>query len=98
MRKSRNNFWNIFAFASAFLLAGCDTFAPVRTVYVKIEVPVKCAAGARPAKPVNRYGSLPAGTGTDYAIEALKGDRAAWETFGTDLEAKTAGCWEQPIK
>ena len=82
----------------ALLLQGCETFLPVRTQYVKVEVAVPCARGTRPAKPENRYGSLPAGTGADYAIEALKGDRAAWETFGTDLEAKTAGCWEAPVK
>ena len=78
----------------ALLLQGCDTIAPVRVQYVNVEVPVKCAAGARPVAPVNKYGSLPAGTGVDYALEALKGDSAAWERYGTDMAAKTAGCWE----
>jgi hypothetical protein len=77
-------------------LTGCGTPTPaVRTVEVKVQVPVKCAAGARPDKPVNKYGSLPPGTGIDYALSALKSDRAAWETYGTKLNAATAGCWDE---
>jgi hypothetical protein len=48
-----------------------------------------------PVTPVNQYGRLPPEKRKpDFAIEALKSDRAAWERYGTDLEAKTAGCRE----
>lgn len=77
----------------ACLLTGCADFLPVRTVEVKIEVPVKCASGVRPVPPVNQYGAL-AKPDVDYALSALKSDRAAWQAYGTDLAAKTAGCWE----
>jgi len=90
MRKS-----NLLIICAALALAGCETFAPVRTVEVKVQVPVSCATGDRPDLPTNRYGTLPPGVGVDYAIEALKGDRAAWESFGIGLNAKTAGCWKK---
>jgi len=81
---------------SALLLAGCETLVPpVRTVYVNVEVPVPCAAGAKPEKPVNQYGRLPPEKrAPDIALQALKSDRAAWERYGTVLGAATAGCWE----
>jgi len=85
---------NINCLFALLLLAGCQTVPVVRTVEVKVEVPVPCAVGAKPVSPVNQYGNLPAGTGVDYALSALKGDRAAWERFGTEMEAKTAGCWK----
>lgn len=71
------------------------TVPDVKTVEVQVKVPVKCATGDRPTVPVNKYGRLPKGTGVDYAIEALKGDRAAWQTYGTTLAAATAGCWDE---
>ena len=76
------------------LLAGCGSImAPVKTVYVNVEVAVPCATGEKPAQPANKYGALPAGAGVDYAISALKSDRSAWQKYGTDLSAQTAGCW-----
>lgn len=82
---------------ACLLLGACAAPLPVpvvQTVETKVEIPVKCATGTKPTAPANKYGTLPKGTGVDYALEALKGDRAAWQEYGTTLAAQTAGCWE----
>jgi hypothetical protein len=90
MRKS-----NLLLVLASLALAACESLPFVQPTIVEKKVPVAvpCAFGEKPVRPAQEYGALPAGTGVDYAVEALKRDVYGLSAYAGKLEARTAGCW-----